>query len=136
MSIRQTALPDGAVYPALPQIALPGCRRSSWADDVARASFVQHVVAIAFGVSSQDITSATRGHAAACVARQVAMYLTHVGYELSLTRVAQAFGRDRTTVSHACHQIEDMRDDAEFDEQMEALSVYLRSAPMFGTGGV
>ena len=27
----------------------------------------------------------------------------------------RGFGRDRTTVLHACHLIEDLRDDAEFD---------------------
>ncbi len=135
MSIRQTMIHVETPYPALPHIPLPGSRQGHWAHDVARASFVQHVVAIAFGVAPREIVSTTRGNAAVCVARQAAMYLTHVGYELSLTRVAQAFGRDRTTVSHACHQIEDMRDDAAFDEQMEALCVYLRSAPMFGAGG-
>ncbi|GGA76181.1 hypothetical protein GCM10011385_32740 [Nitratireductor aestuarii] len=35
---------------------------------------------------------------------------------LSMAEVGRGFGRDRTTVMHACHLIEDMRDDAEFDQ--------------------
>jgi chromosomal replication initiation ATPase DnaA len=29
--------------------------------------------------------------------------------------VGRGYGRDRTTVVHACHLIEDMREDADFD---------------------
>ena len=48
-------------------------------------------------------------------ARQLAMYLCHVILGETLTSVGHAFGRDRTTVSHACALIEDMRDDPKFD---------------------
>jgi chromosomal replication initiation ATPase DnaA len=44
------------------------------------------------------------------------MYVTHVNMGLSMAEVGRGFGRDRTTVMHACHLIEDMRDDAEFDQ--------------------
>ena len=40
---------------------------------------------------------------------------------MSLSRVAFAFERDRSTVAHACHRIEEMRDDASFDSWLEAL---------------
>jgi len=40
--------------------------------------------------------------------------------ELSLTEVARGFARDRTTVSHACHLIEDRRDDPDFDARLVA----------------
>jgi chromosomal replication initiation ATPase DnaA len=43
------------------------------------------------------------------------MYVAHVALGLSMRDVGQGFGRDRTTVLHACHLIEDLRDDAEFD---------------------
>lgn len=48
-------------------------------------------------------------------ARQLAMYLCHVILGETLTSVGHTFGRDRTTVSHACALIEDMRDDPQFD---------------------
>jgi chromosomal replication initiation ATPase DnaA len=43
------------------------------------------------------------------------MYVTHVVMGLTMAEVGRGFGRDRTTVLHACHLIEDMRDDADFD---------------------
>lgn len=54
-------------------------------------------------------------------ARQLAMYLSHVVLGRSLSEIGAAFGRDRTTVSHACALIEDMRDDADFDAEVCAL---------------
>jgi hypothetical protein len=47
--------------------------------------------------------------------RQIAMYVSHVVLCHSLTDLGLAFGRDRTTVSHACHVVEDRRDDPAFD---------------------
>lgn len=47
--------------------------------------------------------------------RQIAMYVSHVVLCYSLTDLGLAFGRDRTTVSHACHVVEDRRDDPAFD---------------------
>ena len=44
-------------------------------------------------------------------------------------RVAHAFGRDRSTVAHACHAIEDRRDEAQFDLWMNSLEQMLRAAP-------
>ena len=41
----------------------------------------------------------------------MAMYLAHVAFGLTFTRVGICFGRDRTTVRHACALIEDRRDD-------------------------
>jgi len=54
-------------------------------------------------------------------ARQLAMYLSHVVLGRSLTEIGDAFGRDRTTVSHACAVIEDLRDDPAFDAEVTAL---------------
>jgi chromosomal replication initiation ATPase DnaA len=47
--------------------------------------------------------------------RQIAMYVTHVILGVSMADVGRGFGRDRTTVVYACHLIEDMRDDEDFD---------------------
>jgi len=77
----------------------------------------------------EEIASPTRGRARAALARQVAIYLTHVAFELSLARVAAAFGRDRSTAAHACHKVEDGRDDPAFDACLEDLEACLRSAP-------
>ena len=97
--------------------------------DRAAAAFVTHLVAMATGVPAREIVGPTRARAPAARARQVAMYLAHVGYGWPMARVAFAFGRDRTTASHACHKIEDMREDAEFDAKITALESCLREAP-------
>jgi chromosomal replication initiation ATPase DnaA len=97
--------------------------------DEAAARLAAGVASYALDVPLSEIDGATRGSAAAAFARQVAMYLCHVAFELSLARVASAFGRDRSTVAHACHLIEDRRDSAEFDEWVGALETMLREAP-------
>ncbi|EHS53380.1 Chromosomal replication initiator DnaA domain-containing protein [Rhizobium sp. PDO1-076] len=47
--------------------------------------------------------------------RQIAMYVCHVAYSMPMIEVAEAFGRDRTTVRHACRMVEDRRDDPAYD---------------------
>lgn len=98
-------------------------------EDVARARLAQSAVAYAFGISQRELEAPTRRSREAALARQAAMYLAHVAFELPLTRVALAFGRDRTTAAHACHRIEDRRDDRAFDDYMDALEAALRTAP-------
>ncbi|WP_245409790.1 helix-turn-helix domain-containing protein [Pararhizobium haloflavum] len=53
--------------------------------------------------------------------RQIAMYVAHVTLCLSLTQIGRAFGRDRTTVGHACNVVEDRRDDAGYDRFLVAV---------------
>jgi len=55
------------------------------------------------------------GRRATSHVRQVAMYVCHVAYSMPMGEVAQAFGRDRSTVGHACRMVEDRRDDRAYD---------------------
>ncbi|WP_157015063.1 helix-turn-helix domain-containing protein [Mesorhizobium xinjiangense] len=73
------------------------------------------IVAALFNVSSKELRRAGKTATAVSRVRQIAMYVCHVSLELTMTDIGSGFGRDRTTVMHACHLIEDMRDDAEFD---------------------
>lgn len=57
----------------------------------------------------------------ACHVRQIAMYVCHVSLRFQLTEIGEAFGRDRTTVGHACNVVEDRRDDAAFDDLVSSL---------------
>lgn len=98
-------------------------------NETAAAQLAAGVASYALGVNSTEILEPARGSARAAFARQVAMYLCHVAFELSLSRVAQAFGRDRSTVAHACHTIEDRRDEESFDAWIDALEGMLRGAP-------
>lgn len=58
---------------------------------------------------------------ALCHVRQIAMYVCHVVLQIPLTDIGRAFGRDRTTVGHACNIVEDRRDDPAFDEFVSAV---------------
>ena len=83
------------------------------------------LVAYAFDLSAEGILSEQRGSSDVSRARQVAMYLAHVGLGMSLARVGIAFGRDRSTVAYACHLVEEFRDDPEFDTWIEKLEMGL-----------
>lgn len=89
----------------------------------------QEAVARAWNVPVAELRSPTRRSASVAQARQVAMYLSHVIYGVSLASVGQHFGRDRTTAAHACRRIEDRRDDASFDRLLDELSDRLRGTP-------
>ena len=55
------------------------------------------------------------------------MYLAHTGFELGFETISRVFDRDRTTVSHACHVVEDGRDDIWLDCRLEALDLFCRT---------
>ena len=74
-----------------------------------------------FGVDENALAHMTRGVARTARARQVAMYLAHVACGLTLTDAGRLFGRDRTTVAHACLIVEDRRDDPLFDRALDLL---------------
>ena len=93
------------------------------------AAFITHAVALATGVSPVDIASTKRASKSAARARQIAIYLAHVNFNWPLIRVAFAFNRDRTTCGHACHRIEDMRENADFDARMGVLEACIKQAP-------
>lgn len=95
--------------------------------DEERAQLAASLIAFALGQRVEEILAEGRGRPAISFARHVAMYLCHVAMDMSLARVARAFGRDRSTVAHGCHIVEDKRDDADFDAWMEQLEDGLRS---------
>lgn len=72
------------------------------------------------GVALADLLRTSRSQAHIAAARQLAMYLVNVKLGRTMTEIGVLFGRDRTTVSHACRVIEDRREGA-FDRDIEAL---------------
>lgn len=81
-----------------------------------------------FGLDAAMLDGALRGTPAVALARQIAMYLAHVGFALPFAAIGRAFGRDRTTVSYACRVIENRRDDIAFDSRMVRLEKLCRAA--------
>lgn len=73
------------------------------------------ICAALFNVSSKELRQTGRTASDVSRVRQIAMYVTHVTLGVSMPEIGRGFVRDRTTVRHACHLIEDMRDDEDFD---------------------
>jgi chromosomal replication initiation ATPase DnaA len=85
---------------------------------------IEHCVFSVFQISPFALRSRGRS-ASISLPRQVAMYLAHVAFRLSLTEVGRLFGRDRTTVAHACGVVEDLRDDQVIDRALTVLAAAL-----------
>ena len=77
--------------------------------------------AAACQVPLAELRRPTRGHPRIAYARHVGAYLAHVALGQSLTQVGRTLARDRTTIRHACHRIEDARDDARLDYALSRL---------------
>jgi hypothetical protein len=77
--------------------------------------------AAAFALPVSELRAATRRSPYTAFARQVAMYLAHVGFGLQYSDVGRAFGRDRTTAARACRRVEDRRDDPAIDALLGSL---------------
>ena len=98
-------------------------------EDRARADIAMAMAAGACGTRVEHVAGGSRDVRNA-FARQVAMYLASVGFGMSLGRVAQAFGRDRSTVRHACMVIEERRENPGFDQWMDALEASVARVPV------
>lgn len=83
--------------------------------------------AAAFAVPVGELYAATRRSPYVALARQSAMYLSHIAFGVTLSEVAEAFGRDRTTAAHACRLIEDRRDDPAIDTLLASLESACRA---------
>ena len=109
------------------------CRHSPFLTDHHLRRVLEEAVAPAFAVGRARLWAGTRGSPREALARQVAMYLAHVGFGLTLAEVARLFGRVRKTVQHACALVEDRRDCPTFDRSLELLERALRMlAPRLG----
>ncbi len=73
------------------------------------------IAAALFNVSGRELRQGGRTNLGVARVRQIAMYVCHVALRLKMVDIGRGFGRDRTTVMHACHLVEDLRDDEDFD---------------------
>ncbi|WP_284776814.1 hypothetical protein [Agrobacterium sp. lyk4-40-TYG-31] len=66
-------------------------------------------------IVDREMVRRDRRHAMAHI-RQIALYISHVALSLPMWQVAICFGRDQSTASITCQNVEDRREDAGFDE--------------------
>jgi chromosomal replication initiation ATPase DnaA len=100
-------------------------------DRVRRSGAAAAVVAIVArrrGVPLGRMLHRSRCEADVAEARMLAMYLVHVVLGRTYSEVGAVFGRDRTTVAHACARIEDLRDLPSFDEEVASLEEEIEAA--------
>jgi len=95
---------------------------------VAICDGVTDIVAALFNVSGRELRSPGRSMLAVSRVRQIAMYVAHVTLRLTMRDVGLGFGRDRTTVLYACHQIEDLREEEEFDDIVARVELVMSAA--------
>ncbi|WP_425411037.1 helix-turn-helix domain-containing protein [Hyphococcus sp.] len=90
------------------------------------ARMSKEIACEAFGLAHAELTRPDRGDVCVARARQTAMYLAHVVGRLSLNEVSEEFDRDRSTVSHACINVEDSRDSPIIEIQLDYMEKRLR----------
>ena len=110
--MHKISVPEDKGYPR-PEIVSHLMRDESFPDSLEMA--IVHLVSNNARVPSRMILHPSRCRAHIARARQLAMYLLHVSAGRNMAEIAELFGRDRTTVSHACGRVEDRRDCPEFD---------------------
>lgn len=86
-----------------------------------KGEVIEIIVAQVFSVPRELLKSGRRGKASVARARQVAMYLAHVIAAIPILDIAQAYGRDRSTVAYACQVIENGRDEPVFNRTLDLL---------------
>jgi chromosomal replication initiation ATPase DnaA len=93
---------------------------------------VVDILSTFFNVSGRELRSHSRCERPVARVRQIGMYVAHVTLALTMSEVGRAFGRDRSTVNHACHLIEDMREEREFDRIIQTIENIVRISFMRG----
>lgn len=115
----QSTLSKRSTQPALERKPVsPEFRPTAKRRDEAALEICECLIDIAaalFSVSSKELRRSGRTAVPVSRVRQIAMYVAHVVLRLTMGEVGAGFGRDRTTVLHACQVIENLRDDPEFD---------------------
>lgn len=125
--VARTRRENGAMIHRIPDQDLAAKLRQCEAHErVLHASI--SIVAEEKRVGAQLILWPTRGTAPQSNARAASMYLVHVEASYSLTDTGLLFGRDRTTVAHACMLVEDARDDESTDALMDDMADRFRAS--------
>lgn len=119
---QQWSMPKELTDPACGGIFAYEGAAAGWASaiDILRCRVVLRLVTELFEAAlEREFASGVAQRRPRCHMRQIAMYLSHVVLSVPYRTIARAFGRDRTTVVHACAVVEDRRDDLGYDRFVE-----------------
>lgn len=101
---------------------------NSFKHDYIKAKTICTICAYSMGIE-QDIMHTSNRQAKEALARQIAMYLIHTIFSFPLNRIAPLFNKDKSTVSYACHLIEDKREASDFDDFVAKLETAVCALP-------
>lgn len=85
------------------------------------------ILAAYFNISGRELRAPGRGSRPVARVRQIGMYVAHVVMQVPMADVGRAFGRDRSTVTYACHLVEDLREDRDFEDVISAVERVLKA---------
>ena len=108
--------PDPYFPPPARVLAMPGPRLPASLPIRIACRLVRQMVAELICLLGERVSLRRDRRRFTCQVRQIAMYVCHVALGISMSDIGEALGRDRSTVSHACHVVEDRRDDLAFDD--------------------
>ena len=94
--------------------------------ELACTYLVMSNTALAYNLPAESMMYKGRGRKNISMARHIAQYLCHVGFGMNLTLVGKIFKRDRTSIAHACQQVEDLRDSKSKDLALDCLEIGLQ----------
>ncbi len=99
---------------------------------IAACDGVIDLLASVFSVCGRQLRAPNRSATDIARIRQIGMYVAHVTLGVKMADVAAGFARNKSTVVHACHLIEDMREDADFDRIIAKVEEIVRIAFSIG----
>jgi chromosomal replication initiation ATPase DnaA len=99
------------------EMGFPAARRDEHVIELCDCTI--DLTAALFNVGSRELRRTGRTTLGICRVRQIAMYVSHVALGLSMNDIGRGFNRDRTTVLHACHLVEDLREDKDFERVVQ-----------------
>lgn len=111
-SIRQQAAPNTAWVKPITPSTLPVSKT---------CRMVRYLVAEVLMLARHTLPAVRVRRSLTRHSRQIAIYICHVSLSIPQSEVAEAFGKDRSTVRHSCHVVEDWRDDPAYDAFIESL---------------
>lgn len=92
---------------------------------IAALGMTMRLVSAEFRIPMAALRAGTRSKAPVARARQIAMYLAHVALSIPPPVIGHSIGRHRSSVTHACMLVEDLREEAIFDDRIGRLEAML-----------
>ncbi|TNE36693.1 MAG: hypothetical protein EP347_10320 [Alphaproteobacteria bacterium] len=92
-----------------------------------------NLAALVYGVEMEALSDRRRVCRRVTEARQVAMYLAHVTFQVSFEEIGDFVNRNRGTVRYGIERVEDRRENPVFDaliDSLEGLMAWLMSGPV------